>query len=46
LNIRTKVAGEASPLQIEGRIDGAAFYFRARGDSWSIGMGGDDPRLD
>ena len=43
LNIRMKVTCEACPLQIEGTIDGVPFYFRARGESWSIGIGGNDP---
>ena len=29
------------PVQAEGMIDGAPFYFRARGEHWSIGIGGD-----
>lgn len=31
----------ACPVQAEGTIDGKEFYFRARWDSWSIGIGGD-----
>jgi len=31
------------PVQAEGTIDGVAFYFRARGQHWSIGVGGCDP---
>ena len=38
-----KVTCEACPLQIEGTIDGVSFYFRARGESWSIRIGGNDP---
>ena len=29
----------ACPLQIEGTIDGIAFYFRARGRRWTMGIG-------
>lgn len=31
------------PVQGEGRIHGKPFYFRARGNQWSIAIGG--PRL-
>ena len=31
------------PVQAEGVVDGHDFYFRARGDSWSLGIGGEDP---
>ena len=30
------------PVQAEGTIDGEPFYFRARGDRWSLRIGGDD----
>lgn len=33
--------GGNCPVQAEGRIDGEPFYFRARGESWSLGIGGD-----
>lgn len=29
------------PMQGEGTIDGDEFYFRARGEHWTIGVGGD-----
>lgn len=32
---------EHAPVQIEGDVDGHAFYFRARGISWSIGFSRD-----
>lgn len=35
-------SGGNCPLQIEGTIDGAPFYFRARGQHWTMGIGGDD----
>lgn len=34
-------AGGNCPVQIEGSIHGQPFYFRARGDAWSVGIGGD-----
>lgn len=33
--------GGNCPVQAEGTIDGAPFYFRARGNGWRIGIGGD-----
>ncbi len=30
------------PVQSEGTIDGQPFYFRARGESWSLSVGGGD----
>lgn len=33
--------GGNCPVQAEGTINGKAFYFRARGEHWSIGIGGD-----
>jgi hypothetical protein len=35
--------GGNCPVQAEGTIDGKPFYFRARGASWSLGIGGADP---
>jgi len=32
-----------SPVQSTGLIDGKDFYFRSRGEHWSMGVGGDDP---
>ena len=32
--------GGNCPVQAEGTIDGAPFYFRARGEWWSIEIGG------
>lgn len=32
--------GGNCPVQAEGTIDGAPFYFRARGEHWSIEIGG------
>jgi hypothetical protein len=39
--LQAKVTCEACPLQIEGTIDGFAFYFRARHRHWTMGIGGD-----
>jgi hypothetical protein len=33
--------GGNCPVQAEGTIAGKPFYFRARGEHWSIGIGGD-----
>ena len=33
--------GGNCPVQIEGTIDGIAYYFRARGSRWSVGIGGE-----
>ena len=35
------VTCSACPVQIEGTIDGVPYYFRARGEHWSMGIGGD-----
>jgi hypothetical protein len=35
-----KIGGNC-PVQAEGTIAGQPFYFRARGEHWSIGIGGD-----
>lgn len=32
--------GGNCPVQAEGTIDGKPFYFRARGSSWSMSIGG------
>ena len=37
--IITKLYGFC-PVQAEGTINGEEFYFRARGQRWSIGIGG------
>lgn len=35
--------GGNCPVQAKGTIFGNLFYFRARGDHWSISIGGADP---
>lgn len=35
--------GGNCPVQAEGSIGDAPFYFRARGRRWSMSIGGDDP---
>jgi hypothetical protein len=35
--------GGNCPVQAEGTINGKPFYFRARGEAWSLGIGGADP---
>jgi hypothetical protein len=37
-----KYLGGNCPVQAEGTIDEAPFYFRARGEHWSLSVGGDD----
>lgn len=39
--IRINSIGGNCPVQAEGEVDGKPFYFRARGDEWSMGIGGD-----
>lgn len=34
--------GGHCPVQAEGTINGKPFYFRSRGDSWSMSIGGSD----
>lgn len=33
--------GGNCPVQAEGTVDGEPFYFRARGEHWSMGIGGE-----
>lgn len=40
-DIQIKYLGGYCPVQAEGTIDGKPFYFRARGEHWSIGIGGE-----
>ena len=35
--------GGNCPVQAEGTVDGKKFYFRSRGEAWSMDIGGDDP---
>lgn len=35
--------GGMCPVQAEGRVDGKAFYFRARGEKWSLSIAEADP---
>lgn len=37
--------GGNCPVQAEGFIDGQPFYFRARGNRWTMGIGGADTVL-
>jgi hypothetical protein len=34
--------GGNCPVQAEGTVDGKEFYFRARGEAWSMQIGGQD----
>ncbi len=36
-----EMIGGNCPVQAEGLIDGQPFYFRARGDRWSLSIGSD-----
>lgn len=40
--IRIDTLGGNCPVQSEGEIGGVPFYFRARGEHWSMSIGGDD----
>lgn len=40
-SIKIETLGGNCPVQADGTIDGKPFYFRARGDHWSIGIGND-----
>ena len=42
MNIEIDMLGGNCPVQAEGRINGQAFYFRARGEHWSMSIGGGD----
>jgi hypothetical protein len=37
--------GGNCPVQAEGTILGKPFYFRARGEHWTLGIGGSDPMI-
>lgn len=41
-DININMLGGCCPVQAEGTIDGKPFYFRARGSSWSMSIGGSD----
>lgn len=41
-DIQIKWLGGNCPVQAEGTVNGKEFYFRARGDSWSMQIGGED----
>lgn len=40
--IKITSLGGNCPVQAEGTVNGEEFYFRARGNRWSMGIGGDD----
>ncbi|MEP3616861.1 hypothetical protein [Parasphingorhabdus sp.] len=42
-NIVIDMIGGNCPVQAEGTIEGKPFYFRARGQHWSLSVGGQDP---
>lgn len=43
--IKIEWLGGNCPVQANGLIDGKPFYFRARGNSWRMNIGGDEPVL-
>ena len=40
--IKIEWLGGNCPVQAEGTVDGKPFYFRARGEYWSMGIGGEE----
>jgi len=40
-DIEIDFLGGNCPVQAEGRINGQRFYFRSRGQSWTLGIGGE-----
>lgn len=40
-HLEISLIGGNCPVQAEGTINGEPFYFRARWDHWSLGVGGD-----
>jgi hypothetical protein len=40
-HIRIETFGGNCPVQAEGFVDDKPFYFRARGEHWTMGIGGD-----
>ena len=41
MEVKIDLIGGNCPVQAEGTVDGKPFYFRARGEHWSMGIGGD-----
>ena len=41
VDIQIDLLGGNCPVQAEGTFNGIEFYFRARGEGWSIGVGGE-----
>jgi hypothetical protein len=44
--IEITMLGGNCPVQAEGTVDGFPFYFRARGEHWSMNIGDVDPVCD
>ena len=42
VEVHVEFLGGNCPVQGEGTVDGKPFYFRARGESWSMSIGGPD----
>lgn len=41
MTLKIDMIGGNCPVQAEGTVNGQPFYFRARGEHWSMGIGGD-----
>ena len=41
MTLKISYSGGNCPVQVEGTIDNVPFYFRARGEHWSMGIGSD-----
>jgi hypothetical protein len=46
MSILIEQIGGFCPVQADGTIDGKRFYFRARGNRWTLSIGGSDPVID
>ena len=42
MGVRVDWLGGNCPVQAEGTVDGLPFYFRSRGEHWSMSIGGSD----
>lgn len=43
MSLKIDFLGGNCPVQSQGTINGDPYYFRARGEHWSVGIGGGDP---
>ncbi len=42
MKVHIQTIGGACPIQAEGTINNTPFFFRARGNRWTLGIGGED----